>query len=976
MPRKDNSRYKTLMKLFEIGKGDESSISKLQIEDLETITEDKDIQNIILLRRYIKEKNTLEYLKEDNKQTKKEERKGGNLMPNKYQLINTMTSETIKEITSNSKNWTDFLNTASNNYKYDFNEQVLIYAQKPDATACADIETWNKKLKRWVNKGAKGIALISLQDGRNILRYVFDISDTHSGINKELKLWEVNESHHNGIIETLENSFGKLVIKENLAEAIYSATQNLVEDNYNDYLKDLKDVLKNSYLENIKENEIDGNFILLLTNSITYIVMKRCGLDPNEFFSDQNFDLISFFNTKQVTARLGGAISDIAEQELREIYSTVINIEKSIRNKNYTFVKKNNNEYDISKEKIERRIENYDRSNIQTNGRLSDTRNSITTGEEITTRQVFKNEVDISKGTQKRTIRGINDGWKNGRTFRRNRNDSKKEDKTNNSTISREIPSERRNEIKQSNGMGRANELNKESSRRNSNAGTNFQLNLFSDNYVPPIKELPSIDKQIETIENQVEVENTSTFSFTQESVDFALQNGTGNENGKYRVYRLYQETLSKKERIDFLKSEFGYYGTNGVKKLEGIWVEYTPSKGLKLTNSKDTEKSMIVNWSSIEKRIGELIKFDRYFDNNEKIEYQNWIENEYDNEKWMFNKIFKEDIADNEDFIPNIEKNYKLSDGSYFHFHTNDEGYYYAIYDNNGIEQDGGLLEYSKNEKNQSLNDIRKRLSDFTDISELSNENMEEVSQEFIDNLENNEILNEEINFKIGQFIYLESDRKYRVEAINKDLDKIILLDQTMLESSHYPITREESYIRAVNLYKNNDRNFIKEETKGNELLEDKPIIQQEKINYQITNNALGEGTPKEKVKRNIDAIKTLKKIEDEKRLANKEEQEILSQYIGWGGLPDVFDENKENWSSEYKELKEILTPEEYSSARASTLTAFYTPPVVIKAMYKVLQNMGAEQVNMLEPSCRSWKFFRYATRRNAKLENLWCRT
>ena len=180
-------------------------------------------------------------------------------MPNKYQLINEMARETLKDITSKPEEWIKFLDTASSNYKYDFNEQVLIYAQKPDATACAEIEIWNKRLKRWVTKGAKGIALISLQDGRNIIRHVFDISDTYSGINKELKLWEVKESYHNGIIETLENSFGDLVIKENLSEAIYSAIQNLVEDNLNDYLKELKEVVKYSSLKDLEENEINNN---------------------------------------------------------------------------------------------------------------------------------------------------------------------------------------------------------------------------------------------------------------------------------------------------------------------------------------------------------------------------------------------------------------------------------------------------------------------------------------------------------------------------------------------------------------------------------------------------------------------------------------------------------------------------------------------------------------------------------------------
>ena len=899
-------------------------------------------------------------------------------MPNKYQLINEMARETLKDITSKPEEWIKFLDTASSNYKYDFNEQVLIYAQKPDATACAEIEVWNKRLKRWVTKGAKGIALISLQDGRNIIRHVFDILDTYSGINKELKLWEVKESYHNGLIETLENNFGNLVIKNNLGEAIYSATQNLVEDNLNDYLKELKEVVKYSSLKDLEENEVDGAFITLLTNSITYMVMKRCGLDPSEEFNVESFNQITSFDTRQVVSRLGAAISDIAEQELREIYSTVINIEKSINNKNYTFVKNNNREYHESKE---RRSDDYDRNNIQTNGRLSSTTSGITKNEEPTTREILKNEVSISERTQKRTLHRANDGWQNGRTFRRNRANISNKSETNNQTISREIQSERRNESKQSNGMGRADEFNQSSSRGDSNAGTNLQLNLFSDSYVPPIKELPSVAEQIENIETQAEVENTPAFSFTQEMIDKALQDGTGHQNGKFRVYRLYQETFSSKERQDFLKKEFNYYGTNGVTGLDGIWVEYSPSKGLKLSK-RDVEDTMQVNWNTIEKRVGELISLDRYFTNDEKEQYQNWLENDYENEKWMFNQVFK-DANTNEDEeieLQNIDKNYKLKNGNYFHFHTNEEGYYYAIYDKFGFEQDGGLLEYSENEENETLMSIRKRLAEFTYIDELTDNNLQEVSQDDMDYITSgqkvedvaeeikqvvinnaidavNELKEDKPEFEIGQIIYLENERKYRVEAFNREYDQIVLMDMTMYEQAHYPMTRNESYLRALNLYKNNPRNFA-EEIIEEPVVETEPKIKQDKINYHIDNNSLGEGTPKEKVRRNIEAIKLLRELEDDKRLANQEEQEILSQYVGWGGLPDVFDEKKDNWSQEYNELKSLLTPEEYNSARASTLTSFYTPPIVINAIYKAIQNMGAEEVNILEPSCGTGNF------------------
>ena len=817
-------------------------------------------------------------------------------MPNKYQLVNEIANETLKEITQSGENWAKFLNTASNNYKYSFNEQVLIYAQKPNATACADIETWNNRLKRWVNKGAKGIALISIENGRSVLRHVFDISDTHSGINRNLKLWEVRSSYENGLIETLENSFGNLEIKSNLAEAIYSSSMNLVEDNYQDYLVDLRDVIENSSLQNLSEDELESLFKGILINSISYMTLNRCGIDPLEHFSYNDFEIIKQFDTKSVISRLGAATSDISEQVLREIASSVRNFEKSTNNINRTFVNNQKTNYYNNENKNNEGRNNYDKNRIQTNGRLSDTTNSITKSQDNATREILKNEGEILKGTQKRIIRGIDVRWQNGRTFRRDRGNGTKNAERNNQESSREEQNRREFEGDQSNGMGTRDELNKKSSRGDSNDGVDIQLNIFSDMYIPPIRDLPSQNEQKNIIEAQAEVDNTPAFSFTQDMIDTALKAGTGHQNGKFRVYRLYQETYSSKDRQNFLKKEFNYYGTNGVKGLKGIWVEYSPGKGLKLTKS-NSENTMQVNWATIEKRIEELITLDRYFTSEEKEIYQNWLENEYEDEKWMFDRAFKEDkITDKDELtIENIEKNYKLTNGNYFHFHTSEEGYYYSIYDQYGNEQDGGLLEYSDNEENQTLIDIRKRLAEFTNIEELSNENLEEVSQEFIDELEAKEVF------------------------LNEENNTAIIIDK-------------------------------KQSTIPNET--------QEKINYHIEDNLIGEGTPKEKVARNIDAIKLLKKLEDENRLANKEEQEILSKYIGWGGLPDVFDPNKDNWNKEYNELKELLTDDEYKSARSSTLTAFYTPPVVIKAIYKTLQNMGLEQANILEPSCGTGNF------------------
>lgn len=479
--------------------------------------------------------------------------------------------------------------------------------------------------------------------------------------------------------------------------------------------------------------------------------------------------------------------------------------------------------------------------------------------------------------------------------------------------------------------MGTSNELNTKSSRGNDNNRVDLQLNLFTDSYIPPIKNLPSVEEQINNIQAQAEVENTSAFEFTQKVIDDVLLEGSHFADGKFRIYRLFQESYSTEDNITFLKKEYGE-GGGGVRNYENL-DEWHNAKGIRLTlGLKENAPETLLTWSKVEKRIKELVNADIYLNSNEKEEYQKWLNEEYENQKWMYDARINPDqkqvaIDEENQDIQNIEKNYKLSNGNYFHFHTNDEGYYYEIYNNFGTEIDGGLLEYSEiDNTKQSELDIRKRLAEFTDIEELANENLREVSQEFIDALESGAIAEE-----VGNAV-LEKVENDTINAI----DELKAIGQAQ---------------KVINLFKAREEN-------GKPLNRDEYYKNQEKINYHIDNNSLGEGTPKEKVRRNIDAIKLLKKLEDKNRLANKEEQEILASYVGWGGLPDVFDESKDNWSEEYNELKEILTDEEYKSARASTLTAFYTPPVVINAIYDTLKSMGVEQANILEPSCGTGNF------------------
>ena len=826
-------------------------------------------------------------------------------MPNKMQLITELSNNVTKEITNTPENWLSFLDTASNNYKYSFNEQILIYAQRPDATVCTDIDTWNKRLHRWIKKGSKGIALITNDNGVQGLRHIFDISDTYDKFNRNVYVWQVEDDMQNEIIETLENRFGDLENKDNLADSIINSVTNLVEDNFQDYYSDFTSIVNNSYLEELDELNLELYFKNMMKNSISYMVLKRCGIDPKEYFDVEDFRNIVNFNTTEVISRLGIATSDIAEVELHEIYTTVLDLKKE-KNKSHTFVNNKNEEYHEIKEnenQIERGNENERTNNIPPRGRLSDTRPSNARTGEISTRNIRKVEGEIYQRKQEGTLHRTNDEGNSYTTSSGNREISIEQNGTNNQTIGETKQSGRTNESSRPNDLGGIHEQLQESSTRNSNAGVNLQLNLFTNNRT---------EEQQKELINDLEAEQSSVFSFTQEMIDNALTEGSHFEDGKFRIYKQFMQSMSSEENIKFLKYEYGIGGASSIKGFEDIGIDFN-AKGITLNNGyKADSKEILLSWAKVEKRIKELIMTDRYLSIDEVDKYLEWDKNEYPNQKWMFERALSNNAINTNEIkeadkidISNLDKNYRLNDGNIFHFHTNEEGYYYEIYDKFGIEQDGGLLEYSDNEENETLMSIRKRLAEFTDIEELENENLKEISQE-----EFEEVLSRQEDIKQAQKV--------------NDLFKA-------REENGKPLNREEYYQNKI----------------------------QEKVNYHIDNDNLGEGTPRQKVLRNIEAIKLLNKLENENRLANNEEQEVLSQYVGWGGLPDVFDETKDNWHEEYMELKSLLTDEEYSNARASTLTAFYTPPIVIKSIYQALSNMGLQDANILEPSCGIGNFF-----------------
>ena len=401
-------------------------------------------------------------------------------MARKIKNINDLYEETLNNITSNANKWFSFLNCAAMNYKYSFSDQVLIYAQKPEAIACAEIEVWNKGMKRWVNKGAKGIALVTEINGYPVLRYVFDVSDTNSKTGKRFTLWNVSKLYEEEIIETLENEYGNLENKSSLSSTIISVSKNIVEDNYQDYLEDLKNNYNDSLFS--KQDNIEELYKKILSNSIACMVMKRCGINTEDYFKSSDFDSILNFNTYETVTRFGIATSDISEMCIREIYSTIKKVRISEIEKIRTFDIINEKEYDrASSREIAKRRDKDEYNNLHNAGGLSDTRSDITAERENRGNwQIRFNETRLSEEEQQSSIHNIVDERPVNGTSIRNTGRIRVESERTSITDDGRRENYRRIETAESNEVDRANEQLEDDSRRNSDQRANLQLETFN----------------------------------------------------------------------------------------------------------------------------------------------------------------------------------------------------------------------------------------------------------------------------------------------------------------------------------------------------------------------------------------------------------------------------------------------------------------------------------------------------------------
>lgn len=930
-------------------------------------------------------------------------------MASKLRLITDLYGETLTQISKNPDDWMSFLECAAMNYKYPFNDQVLIYAQRPEAVACAKIEAWNKQVGRWVNRGAKGIALLSEDNGYTNLRYVFDIADTNSKFGKSFRLWSVPKPYEVDIIESLENKYGELEDKSSLGLAIKSVSKILVEDNMQDYLEDLKFYRENSSLEPMTDEAVQILFQNALENSIAFSMIKRCGLNPNDYFINEDFTPILAFDSYETITRLGVATSEISEMGIREIYNTIKKLRINEINKIRTFDIDKDLSYDVSesRETVERR--NNDEYNLHTQRGLRDTRPSDTREQDSSGGQIRNDEVKVLEREQEISIHNSINEQSTSKTLDEYSRSSNGESRTD--SIRNEIQREdnRTNETTRPYEMDRLNEQLEDISRGDSSERIDLRLNnydpsqskthyvvvdekinqilsttphlrksnkeikdfiqnekdvtkraeylkgIFNKDYTgvivddqmygyktfdngilfwkgnflsrdtesfvswedltyhydamillnqlnDRIEPLPSVTDQLSFIDENSE-KSVSDLEFTQEFVDRYLTEQ--HRNTKFSIYEQFSKSLSTENNINYLKNLYGISGATSTIKGAGIGVN-TDYKGVRFNRGyfDASAKEQLFKWNYIEKRIKTLIHEDRYLNSKELEEYPKWLD-EKDQEREFIeasNNLAEKIIEE-----PTEEK-YE------YQYHLGDRVYI-------------GADEYeilSIGISNVVLYDFRYPLFN------------REMSKEEFDRKVQENPANDHLKVKV-------SDIK---DNTNEELGNI---EENVKEEISLPI-EEEPEVQDENIVP------VFEKKKSNKIRSfdiHPEIPTSDRNQFKITNDNLGEGSPREKFNNNVEAIRVLKKCEEENRFATPQEQEILSKYVGWGGLPQAFDEKDSSWSNEYSILKNLLDEKEYSQARESTLTAFYTPPVVIRSMYKALENMGLKTGNILEPSC-----------------------
>ena len=546
-------------------------------------------------------------------------------MAAKYQLITELYRRTGVAVAKNPQAWQGFLSSACRNYKCRFDEQLLIYAQRPDAVAVAKLETWNRQFKRWVNKDSKGIAVFDPKGRRNTLKYYFDVSDTHEGYygSRPVPIWQMDERYEQAVMERLSDRFGD-VESTDLASALMETAKNAVEDNLQDYFSQLKDCTKDSFLEELDDFNIEVIYRRLAANSVAFMLISRCGLDANEFFDRDDFADIVNFNTPATINAIGIATSDIAEMALREISQSIRNVQIAEKDQNRTFAQRTQAQYDKGRLQPER-SEYNERNHLQQTGGLSYSRPNITDRARASAWQVRLDAQGLSGEAQASDLSQSADIGQAERASAQGRADSTPEVGASDEAALSRAGRDRGTERESTDAVGRTDEQHPQPSGGSDTDRTDLQVSVAKDDEVRV--NLPTVDEQIEMIA-KAEDEKASAFAISKEDIDSVLQKGSGVADGKYRIYRQFQKGVDRQKNIEFLKNEYGTGGGTHIFPDGFSGHSWYDSKGLAIDrNGTYTNHDLVLKWSQVEKRLRELIKDNRYLNPKEKDHYADYLE-------------------------------------------------------------------------------------------------------------------------------------------------------------------------------------------------------------------------------------------------------------------------------------------------------------------------------------------------------------
>ena len=928
-------------------------------------------------------------------------------MPSKTEEYLALAQRTANGLTRYWESWTDYLTTASRLYKYPFADQLMIYAQRPDATACAEFDIWRNRMNRYVRRGSKGIALLDESSGFPRLHYVFDVSDTGVRRNsRDPEVWQLGPDLVQPVSEMLAATYG--ISGERVSQQLADVAGKLVADYWDNNSGDILAIVDGSLLMDYDEAGVEMQFKSAAAISVTYTLLERCGYEPTGWFDKDDFQAIYNFSTPDTVYTLGAAVSDISREVLRTV-------ERAVK----TTIRRRNNER--SQHEYEQQSE------LHADRGLSSPEPDPASAEDPAG-QVRQDAPELSETAAPGAVphdaperEPVPDSDRTGA-------DRSSNEGADDSRSAGEEPGTGQREEPDS--VGAAHEQPAGAGRGSDSDGTDLQLSLLDA--VIPIEA-----QQIEHIDRAESEKSPSAFVLSQAEIENELRkHGSGFQDGKQRIIELYQTQPNRKLRAKALAHEYGI-GGHSHNFLDGSsgFVNHD-GKGLEFDRYPDHQK-FTLSWTQVEKYIDLMIQSDRYLSDKERraidfpLELNAASAAEYTALKaqhpdtlvgfeaggnFMFygedaakvakvlnSALFTRETALGEvqvtGFPPSLwaRKSKELwsagndvylaglnEDGTHHqtkHLHKEDylpigsiinmDGRKFRI---DGVDFDKGKVSL----QDMALADLRmpifreEPLSVVRELYEQQDEALDAAPEKAVDyKVGDNVIVDLPTRTIEGTIGYVgETDVRIDTSAQGQSWDNEVINKRQFedgLRQNEQVTTQPDDTVKTVAIYPAEENRMpydIVIQTIGSksptlDAVEPERSTLELAGNFHITDDDLGVGGPKQKFARNIEAIRTLFKLEEEHRGATAEEQQVLSQYVGWGGLADAFDPNKENWSAEYTHLKELLSEDEYAAARASTLNAHYTSPTVIRGIYDAVERMGFRSGNILEPSMGVGNFF-----------------